>query len=193
MPFISVDIEASGSIPGVFDMLSFGAVKILDNNGTLTVSNNELYIELKPYYGGVDPFAMQVNKMDIEKLKQHGVNFEDAAKIIKNWVLEGSSKKDPPVFVGYCANFDWAFVNDLFLRTNIENPFGYKALDIRALAMGILKLPWLSLNQENILPLLNMKPLDKELAHHALVDARHQGFMLCSLLEKMGIPNTLAY
>ncbi|MFM7202252.1 MAG: 3'-5' exonuclease [Myxococcota bacterium] len=187
MPFISVDIEASGPIPGVYDMLSFGAVRVRHEDGLYIPSNDEIYLELRPEYGGVDAGAMRVNKMDLEQLKLEGLGQIEAASRIRAWALEGASRTDPPVFVGYCANFDWAFVNDLFIRTGVDNPFGYKALDIRALAMGILGVPWLNLNQETILPALGLLPLSEALAHNALADARHQAYMLCKLLSKAGM------
>lgn len=184
MPFISVDIEASGPIPGVYDMISFGAVRIRHENGRYVPSEDEIYLELRPEYGGVDPDAMRVNKLDLEQLKVDGIGQVEAASRIHAWAKQGSSRTDPPVFVGYCATFDWAFVNDLFVRTGVDNPFGYKALDIRALAMGVLRIPWLNLNQETILPELGLLGLSEALAHNALADARHQAHMLCKLLEK---------
>lgn len=184
MPFISVDIEASGPIPGVYDMISFGAVRVRHENGVYVPSEEELYLEMRPEYGGVDPEAMKVNKLDLERLKEDGIGQVEAASRIRAWALQGSTRTNPPVFVGYCATFDWAFVNDLFIRTGVENPFGYKALDIRALAMGVLQIPWLNLNQETILPELGLLPLTADLAHNALADARHQAQMLCRLLQK---------
>jgi len=191
MPFISVDIEASGPIPGVFDMISFGAVRVRHEGGLYIASEDEIYIELRPEYGGVDPDAMRVNKLDLERLKMDGVSQVEAASRIRSWALQGASRTDPPVFVGYCATFDWAFVNDLFIRTGVENPFGYKALDIRALAMGVLEIPWLNLNQETILPALNLLPLTEDLAHNALADARHQAQMLCRLLQKANMAEAI--
>lgn len=183
MPFISIDIEASGSIPGIFDMLSLGAVRVCKENGRYVPAEDELYLELAPAFGGVDPGAMKVNRLDLELLKRTGLSQHEAAERLNAWARVGATKADPPIFVGYCATFDWAFVNDLFHRTDIDNPFGYKALDIRALAMGVLKLPWLNLNQETILPRLGMVGLSEDVAHNALADARHQAHMLCQLLS----------
>ncbi|MER8349344.1 3'-5' exonuclease, partial [Acinetobacter baumannii] len=44
---------------------------------------------------------------------------------------------DTPVFVGFNAPFDWSFVNYYFHRYTGENPFGFTALDIKALWMGV--------------------------------------------------------
>ncbi len=188
MPFVSVDIEASGPIPGVYDMLSFGAVRIARAGRRYVPTADEIYLEIKPTYGGVQTSAMEVHGLDIEKVMRDGVTIGDAAKQIEAWVDAHATTEDPPVFVGYCANFDWSFVNDMFLRHHHKNPFGYKALDIRALAMGVLGMPWLELTQEKILPALGLKPLDEALAHNALEDARHQAGMLCALLDRLEPP-----
>ena len=192
MPFFSVDIEASGPIPGIYDMISFGAVRVSHLDGRYFPSEDELYLEIKPFYGGVDPEAMKVNKLDLEHLRRNGMDLHDAADKIRSWVLRSVSRGDPAVFVGYCANFDWSFVNDMFHRTGVENPFGYKALDIRAFAMGLLKRPWMSLNQETILPAIGLQPLSEADAHNALADARHQANMLSKLIELSGMNEALS-
>lgn len=127
---------------------------------------------------------MAVHGLDPEQLAREGKDLETAANELADWVHRVSSEADPPVFVGYCANFDWAYINDLFHRTGIENPFGYKALDLRSLALGLLGLGWEELRQDQILPLLELAPLAPEVAHNALADARHQAGMLIRLLER---------
>ncbi len=188
MPYISVDIEASGPIPGVYDMLSLGAVRVERVDGLFRPTPDEIYLELKPTYGGVLPSAMAVHGLDLKRLEREGLPIDEAARRLDAWLAHHATEKDPPVFVGYCANFDWAFVNDMFLRYHDKNPFGYKALDIRALAMGLLRKPWLALSQETILPALGLEPLDEKLAHHALEDARHQARILCALLNRLEFP-----
>ncbi|MBI4879687.1 MAG: 3'-5' exonuclease [Planctomycetes bacterium] len=183
MVYISVDVEASGPLPGFFDLLSLGAVAVARAGGTYEPRGDGLYLELQPLLGALDPQAMAVNRLDLERLRREGLGPEEAARRVERWLRGVASPADPPVFVGYCANFDWAFVNDLFHRAGIENPFGYKALDIRSLALGVLDLDWQELRQERILPLLGLEPLAAEEAHNALADARHQARMLARLLE----------
>ncbi len=183
MVFISVDVEASGPLPGFFDLLSLGAVALERAGGIHQVLGGGLYLELKPCHGAFDPQAMAVNRLDLARLGREGLEQEEAARRIEHWLRGIAPPNDPPVFVGYCANFDWAFVNDLFHRAGRENPFSYKALDIRSLALGVLDLEWEELRQERMLPLLGLEPLAEEDAHNALADARHQAHMLARLLE----------
>lgn len=182
MAFISVDVEASGPLPGFFDLLSIGAVAVDVAGGAVRIADGGFYVEIAPLHGRADPAAMRVNRLDLARLAREGVALPVAARQFADWT-RAVSTDGPPVFVGYCANFDWAFVNDLFFRAEIDNPFGYKALDLRSMALGALDLPWEELRQERMLPLLGLTPLSEADAHHALADARHQAAMFKALME----------
>ncbi len=188
MLFVSVDVEASGPLPGYFDLLSIGAVPVRVGKSGTKIGDEEFYVELRPVHGTFEPGAMAVNKMDLAELTRTGVAIERAAKKLARWLRSLGPPRDPPVFVGYCANFDWAYVNDFFHRAKVRNPFGYKALDIRSMALGVMPLGWHELKQDKMLPWLGLEPLAEEEAHNALADARHQAKMLAALLERRGAP-----
>ena len=59
--FISVDIEASGPIPGEFSMLSLGACIV-------GASEQSFYVELKPITINYQPEALQVAGFDLDDL-----------------------------------------------------------------------------------------------------------------------------
>ncbi len=181
MVYISVDVEASGPLPAFFDLLSIGAVAVAEEDGVRRTLEDEFYVEMKPFHGTADPEAMKVNGLDLDRLAAEGTEPAEAARRLDAWVSRVAPRRRA-VFVGYCANFDWAYVNDLFHRAGIANPFGYKALDIRSLAHGVFDLPWDRLTQDEILPRLGLAPLAADEAHHALADARHQARMLDALL-----------
>ncbi|MBL8767405.1 MAG: 3'-5' exoribonuclease [Planctomycetes bacterium] len=182
MAFISVDVEASGPLPAFYDLLSIGAVAVRIAGDEVRIDDGGFYVELAPLHGKADPNAMRVNRLDLDALARNGETLPVAARKFAEWT-RAVSVDGPPVFVGYCANFDWAFVNDLFFRAGIDNPFGYKALDLRSMALGALDLPWEELRQERMLPLLGLQPLSDADAHHALADARHQAAMFKALTE----------
>lgn len=191
MPFISIDVEASGPIPGIYDLLSVG-VNLINFDGIRYVpSHVEAYWELKPVNGGVVDEAMAVNRMSLEKLKRDGLEPEQVAKELEAWVLKYSSKSDPAVFVGYVANFDWAYINDLFIRHGFDNPFGYRALDFRAMAMGVLCKPWQEIKHTHLAKEVGVSMPPPDLAHNALVDAKHQAELFCALLGRMSIRNAM--
>jgi ribonuclease T len=184
--FFSVDVEASGTIPGFFDLLSIGAVSVARKDGEYEVGRHEFYVELKPVHGTVNPASMEVNGLDLRRLAEEGLSLEDAARRFAAFVRSVCPRRDPPVFVGYCAHFDWGYINDLFERAKIVNPFGYKVIDIRSMAYGVFQYDWNRIGQTRLLQLLEMQPLAPGEAHHALADARHQAEMLARLLKKRG-------
>ncbi len=184
--FFSVDVEASGTLPGFYDLLSIGAVPVYRRHGEYQIGEEEFYVELKPVLGTSDPESMKVNRLDLSKLARDGVSLVDGAHQFARFVKTHTPRHDAPAFVGYCANFDWAFINDMFKRAGMDNPFGYKALDIRSLSYGLFELDWSRIGHTRLLQLLGMSPLSKAEAHHALADARHQAEMLVGLINRRG-------
>lgn len=184
--FFSVDVEASGTLPGFYDLLSIGAVTVARGPGEYAVGSHEFYVEIQPQHGTFNPASMEVNRLDLKRLANEGVPLVEAATRFAAFVKAVCPRRDPPVFVGYCANFDWAFVNDMFQRAGIVNPFGYKALDLRSMAYGVFSYDWGRISHTRLLQLLEQPPLPASEAHHALADARHQAKMLVGLLAARG-------
>jgi len=89
------------------------------------------------------------------------------------------------VFVGHNAPFDWSFVAWTFAAENLKNPFGYKALDTKALAMGVLDLHWINSSKDTIQGILNLPLEDKTKKHRADYDAEYQALILIGLLNRM--------
>ncbi|PYI50016.1 MAG: DNA polymerase III subunit epsilon, partial [Verrucomicrobia bacterium] len=52
------------------------------------------------------------------------------------------AKAAKPVFVGFNATFDWAFVNFYFHEYLGENPFGFGGIDIKSYYMGMMGCAW---------------------------------------------------
>ena len=185
MAYISIDVEASGPLPPEYDLLSVGAVRVARGaDGAWAADEDGFYVELKPRSGREDPGAMAVHGLDPAVLRRDGAAPAEAARALADWVREVTGPDEPAIFVGYCANFDWTYVNELFHHAGIDNPFGYKALDIRSVAHGVFSdVAWEELTQETILPRLDLAPLGEDDAHHALADAQHQARMLIALLN----------
>lgn len=182
--YVSVDVEASGPLPPDYDLLSVGAVVVHEEEGGWRFDPEEFYVELKPRTGREDPEAMAVHGLDPERLRREGLDPDEAARRFDRFVRERCAAAREAVFVGYCANFDWAYVNDLFYRAGVANPFGYKALDLRSFAFGVLGWQWDGLRQSRLVPALGLRAPGPGEAHHALADARHQARMLVKLLER---------
>jgi ribonuclease T len=181
--YFSVDIECSGPVPGLYDMISLGAVVVYgDREGRLQLGES-FYVELKPEGPRVDPGAMKVNGLDIEVLKRDGVVRRDAMLQLTAWTKAHVRPGTKPVFVGHNAPFDWSFVAWCYAAEELPNPFGYKALDTKALATGKLGIHWFDSGKEVLEQRLNLEPEDLGLKHRADYDALYQAKLLIKLLE----------
>ncbi len=181
--YFSIDIETSGSVPHFFNMISLGAFVVRPQNGKLEPGAS-FYVEIKPDFDGFDPEAQEIHKITVEHLQEHGEESGEAMRRFDRWVRQQLEPGDRAVFVGHNAPFDWAFVLYYFEMHKIENPFGYKALDTKALAMGKLGISWWDANK-GILQYHypNLEPPPPELVHRADHDARYQADILCALLN----------
>jgi DNA polymerase III epsilon subunit-like protein len=85
--------------------------------------------------------------------------------------------------VGHNAPFDWSFVSWCFAAEELANPFGYKALDTKALATGKLGLHWFDSSKEVLSARLKLPAEDTNLKHRADYDASYQADILLALLR----------
>ncbi len=170
--YISVDIEASGPIPGKYSMLSVGAC---------VVGQNEIsfYQELKPLNMSFVPEALRVSRLSLDHLVVAGVPPREAMHGFQTWVAQACAGASP-VFVGFNAAFDWSFVNWYFHEFLGTNPFGFGGVDIKSYYMGLAGKTW-SRSSFSQLP-TEFQP-DQKQTHNALDDARSQAQVFERLLK----------
>ena len=178
-----IDIEASGPVPELYDMISLGASVVTQDEGTFAIGES-WYAEIIPTGPLVDPGAMAVNGLDIDELKTHGQPLKEALASLARWTQSHTRPGTKPVFVGHNAPFDWSFVAHGYARCEMENPFGYKALDTKALAMGILGVHWFDANKELLDEQLTLPAVEHNRVHRADYDAWYQAHILVELLRK---------
>lgn len=162
--YISVDVEASGPIPGEYSMLSLGASVIDDDEKTF-------YTEFKPMNANVVSEALEVTGFSLEALEQNGVEPALAMANFASWLGTTVPAGFTPVFVGLNAAFDWSFVNYYFIHLCGANPLGHSALDIKALYMGATGCTWTQATSTQMAKRLKPK---KRGTHNALDDALYQ-------------------
>ncbi len=83
------------------------------------------------------------------------------------------------------SEFDWSYIAWTYAAEEMKNPFGYKALCTKALAMGVLGVHWLDSSKEVIQASLPLPQEDLTLKHRADYDARYQAEILIALLDRM--------
>lgn len=183
--YVCMDVEASGPIPNPYNLVSVGAVVVHrpDCGAAWTVrAGKPFYVELRPLYAGFDDRAMAIHGIPRDHLERTGVEAATAMRQLSAYALEAAPR---PVFVGHNAVFDWAFVNHYFHVTNVPNPFGWKALDTKSLAAGVLGIPFLETAKENLARLLpDLGDEDPASRHRADADAAYQGRLLAVLLNR---------
>jgi len=157
-------------------MLSLGAV-VVDR------SQDTHYVELRPINTNAIPAAMKVVGRPLEDFARVGRDPKDAMGEFRAWIatVAGGGR---PVFVGFNATFDWAFVNYYFHEYLGENPFGIGGIDIKAYYMGLSGSTWEDTRSSRIPATFKKKSLRH--THNALDDAVEQAEMFRRMREKAG-------
>jgi hypothetical protein len=79
--------------------------------------------------------------------------------------------------------FDWSYIAYYYAHFGLENPFGYKGLDTKSLAMGRLGVAWRETSKETLERLLSLPKQDPAQIHRADYDAHYQALILQALLD----------
>lgn len=183
MDYFCIDVESSGPIPGIHNLLSVGVVYVRRYQGVYQAFD-DLYVELRPIFPEFDDAAMAVNKLDAVRLESEGLSPEAAMQAVIDFVeANRHGKKDRPVFVAHNAPFDWMYFCYYCGHANVKNSFGFSALDTKALAMGKLEIPWNQTSLKHICKLLEVRPPDPDELHHAREDARYLSRVFCALMN----------
>ena len=184
--YFSIDVEASGPVPALYNLVSIGAVPVSLRGSTWEPEEDRFYVELKPIFRGFDPGAMAVHGISREHLERKGAPPLEAMRRLTRFVEERvRSARARAVFVGHNAVFDWAYINYYYELHYLPNPFGYKALELKSFAMGCLGIDWFDTNKERLQELLPAVPQqDAALVHRADYDALYQAQILCALLNR---------
>lgn len=170
--YISVDIEASGPIPGEYSMLSVGACLVRD-------VHEGFYAELRPISDRYVSEALEVSGLSLPRLREHGIDPRETMASFQVWIEKVCASRRP-VFVGFNAGFDWAFVNWYFHKFLDDNPFGIGGVDVKAYYMGFSGSAWGETTSSKLPGWLQPS---RAQTHNALDDARAQAEIFGKLLE----------
>ncbi len=177
--YVSTDVESDGPIPGPNSMLSFGSAAYRADK-TL-VATFEANLELLPGAAG-DPRTMAWWDTQPEAWAACRANLEAPGAAMPRYLAWLKGLPGKPVFVAYPAGYDFMFVYWYLVRFAGESPFGHSALDVKTLAMAMLKLDYRDSTKRNM-PRRWFDDLPH--THKALDDAIEQGALFCNMLAEL--------
>ena len=184
MYYFCIDVEASGQIPPLYNLLSIGATVVRPDGDHHTLGES-FYVELKPIFPGFDKKALAVCGLDVDRLRNDGADPREAMERLSAWVAEqNKGASHSPVFVGHNAVFDWHYIAYYYAHYGMKNPFGYKGIESKSLAMGRLGISWNRTSKENLSKVLELPPQDPAQIHRADYDAWYQALLLQALLDR---------
>lgn len=172
--YISVDVEASGPVPGEYSMLSIGASEV----GNV---NRNFYAELQPISKRYVKQALNVCGLSMSELRKWGMSPHEAMRDFAVWTKQ-IAKGRKPIFVGYNAGFDWSFVNYYFIRFAGDNPYGVSSLDIKSVWLGMSGSSWSGTSKTHIKRMLG---IDAKHTHNALDDAKEQAIIFQKMMGRL--------
>jgi hypothetical protein len=178
--YVSTDVEVDGPIPGPHSMLSFGSAAFLaDKTLVGTFAAN---LELLPdACGHPETMAWWGKHPEAWEACRHKT--QDPAEAMAAYAGWLDRLPGKPVFVGYPAAFDFMFVYWYLMRFVGRSPFSFSALDIKTMAMVVLKLEYRASTKRN----MPERWFDETPhTHIALDDAIEQGKLFCSILAETG-------
>lgn len=181
--YVSVDIEATGPIPGPFSMLSIGAAAYTVDGkflGSFEVNLEELPGALMDpgtqKFWDEHPTAWEISRRNTVQPDVGMQKFSD-------WLATLPGK---PVFCAYPLGFDFTFVYWYFMNFLNQCPFSFSGLDMKTYAMALLKTPYRETVKRNYPPQL-LKQTDNAHPHVAIADAKEQGEMLMNMFRMNGL------
>lgn len=130
MSFYVVDVESDGPAPGLFSMVSFGAIKV---DRELTTTFKGL---VKPISSNWNEDALKISQIS----RQQHLAYPDPLEVMldfKQWIEKTSVGK--PVFISDNLAFDWQFINYYLHAYTQSNPFGFSGRRIGDIYSGLKK------------------------------------------------------
>ena len=167
MPYVMVDIEADGPIPGDFSMVSFGAIVVEP------ALDRTFSARLKPISDRWVPEALAVSG----HTREDTLAFADPKAEMERFAAWLRTLRGQPVFVSDNNGFDWMFVCWYFHHFTGGNPFGFSSQNLGSLYKGLVR---------------DMKQTFKHLrgtahTHDPLDDARGNAEAMLHMKDAMGL------
>jgi len=188
--YISLDVEASGAVPGLFSLLAIGACVVGDDGAEarlLAGAEYEFKVLVKPLEGAAnDPQALKyAGGLLPEELAISGTEPRQALVSLNDWIdrvrhAAGASRMH---FLAHAASFDWMYMRWYYEAMGVVCPFGFAGIDIKAYAMGALGIPWEETAKDVLGRRMGLEPVDPLRLHDPLYDAHYQARLFAALVN----------
>lgn len=168
MSYVMVDIEADGPAPGLYSMVSFGAVIVTP------ALDQTFYGQLRPISEAWIPEALAISGFS---RAQHD-GFDDPRDVMTrfaDWIAAHADKR--PLFISDNNGFDWSFINYYFHRFLGKNPFGHSSQNLGSLYKGLVKDAFASFKHLRA----------TAHTHHPVDDARGNAEALLRIKHELGL------
>lgn len=184
MVYLSIDVEASGPFPGLFSLVSIGAVVVKSKkDGTWWVDRSASFYEEMKHLPDAKELeaATNIHGLTREYLDKHGRDpgdvMEDFADFFDSLVRK--YKKVTPA--AWPASFDSPYVGWYLQYFLDDNPLGWSCFDIPSFGMGLFQCHRNALR--NLMKKAGIEFGKNPDPHNALADAIEQGETLAQLLN----------
>lgn len=136
MSYIVVDVEANGPCPGLYSMISIGAVVVDEKLD-------------KKFHGTLLPISFSFKQEALDAIgvtREETMAYDAPAVTMRaffDWVKDNSVGR--PIFISDNLAFDWQFINYYFWKYCNENPFGFSGRRISDIWCGYqndMHAPW---------------------------------------------------
>jgi DNA polymerase III epsilon subunit-like protein len=165
--FIMVDVEADGPAPGLYSMVSFGAVAVTPS------LDKTFYGQCSPISSNYQPEALKVSGHTREECLAFP-HPEITMRKFEHWLNDLNVRR--PIFIADNNGFDWQFINYYFHAYLGYNPFGFSSQNLGSLYKGF---------QKNVFGSFKHLRITKH-THHPVDDAKGNAEALLKL-EEMGL------
>ncbi|MAH51757.1 hypothetical protein CMI37_38425 [Candidatus Pacearchaeota archaeon] len=183
MKRLVVDIESTGLSPNIHKVLTVGLLLIDVDIEDLKIID-EKHIKVYSAYHNVDPIALSVNKINLEKHNEEALQPIDACKEIYKFISEHDLTRTP--LLGHNVNFDLRFLEALHQQAKYPSIFYYESIDTISLWLSMKNLGLVPLEYKSSLKVLaNFFNISYEGAHDALFDCHITAQVYYNLLRMM--------
>src|SRR3972149_7051078 len=131
MSLFVVDVESDGPAPGLYSMVSFGAI-VVDPRLDKT-----FYGKTRPISEAWKPEALAISGHTREEHRK----FDDPLEVMTKFAewIEQVNSNGRPIFISDNVAYDWQFINYYFHKYLNRNPFGFSGRRIGDLYCGLVK------------------------------------------------------